>query len=165
MPNDFIVVFDISDVGYKALPFVAFGLLFVLLGVLMFVFPNALPFRGPRLLKKPFKYLFLGFSVLWTTLAFSSTYKQYRLAKNAATEHHFKVVEGLVRDFKPMPYSGHSMERFCVEEACFEYSDYVVTSGFNNTASHGGPIRDGLPVRVSYIGNTIIRLEVAKSTP
>lgn len=165
MPNDFIVVFDILDVGHRPHPFLAVGLLFVLLGVLRFVFPNALPFREPRLLKKTSKYFFLGFSVLWTTLVFSITYNQYRLAKNAAIEHDFEVVEGLVRDFKPMPSSGHSMERFCVEEACFEYSDYVVTSGFNNTASHGGPIRDGLPVRVSYIGNTIIRLEVAKSTP
>jgi hypothetical protein len=46
----------------------------------------------------------------------------------------------------------------------FCYSDYEVTAGFNNSASHGGPIREGLPVRVSYIGNTIVRLEVSNDS-
>ena len=60
-----------------------------------------------------------------------------------------------------MPVSGHAMEHFCVRQACFEYSDFVITAGFNNTASYGGPIRDGLPVRVTYVGNAIAKLEVA----
>jgi hypothetical protein len=54
------------------------------------------------------------------------------------------------------------MESFCVSGVCFRYSDYVVTAGFNQTSSHGGPIRDGLPVRVTYIGNTIVKLEVVE---
>ncbi|WP_322021733.1 MULTISPECIES: hypothetical protein [unclassified Burkholderia] len=53
------------------------------------------------------------------------------------------------------------MERFCVGQVCFSYSDYVVTGGFNNTASHGGPIRAGLPVRGSYVDGLIVKLEVA----
>ena len=53
------------------------------------------------------------------------------------------------------------MERFCVSGTCFEYSDYVVTGGFNNTSSHGGPIRAGLPVRVSHVGDRIVKLEIA----
>jgi hypothetical protein len=53
------------------------------------------------------------------------------------------------------------MEKFCVNDHCFEYSDYVITGGFNNTRSHGGPIREGLPVRVTFIRNKIIKLEVA----
>jgi hypothetical protein len=61
-----------------------------------------------------------------------------------------------------MPYTGHAMESFCVQEQCFSYSDYVVTTGFHNTASHGGPIREGLNVRIEYIGNIILKLEVAR---
>ncbi len=34
---------------------------------------------------------------------------------------------------------------------------------FNNAASRGGPIREGLPVRISHIGNTILKLEVPAS--
>jgi hypothetical protein len=61
-----------------------------------------------------------------------------------------------------MPITGHSMESFVVRGVRFEYSDNVSTAGFNNTTSHGGPIREGLPVRVWYRGNEILRLDVAK---
>jgi hypothetical protein len=64
-----------------------------------------------------------------------------------------------------MPYTGHSEESFTVEGHRFSYSDYIVTSGFHNTASHGGPIREGLHVRVTYSGNLILRLEVAQVRP
>jgi len=72
------------------------------------------------------------------------------------------VVEGTVSRFVPMPVTGHAMERFCVHDTCFEYSDFVITSGFNNTSSHGGPIREGLPVRVTFVGNKIVKLEITK---
>jgi hypothetical protein len=44
----------------------------------------------------------------------------------------------------------------------FQYSDYVITAGFNNTSSHGGPIREGLPVRIWYLDGEILRLDIAK---
>ena len=43
------------------------------------------------------------------------------------------------------------------------YSDYdEVTSGFHNAASHGGPIRPGIHVRIAYLGPTILRLQIRK---
>lgn len=75
---------------------------------------------------------------------------------------HFQVVEGQVSDFVPMPYEGHAMESFSVRGHKFTYSDYALTPGFHNTTSHGGPIRQGLGVRVSFVNNTIVRLEVAQ---
>ena len=44
----------------------------------------------------------------------------------------------------------------------FNYSDYGVTAGFNNSASHGEPIREGLYVRIWYLGNDILKLQVPK---
>jgi hypothetical protein len=74
------------------------------------------------------------------------------------------VVTGVVRDFVPMPYEGHAWEQFCVQTACFHYSDYYLTGGFNHTSSHGGPIRAGRPVRITYVprrdGNVIVKLEI-----
>jgi len=61
-----------------------------------------------------------------------------------------------------MPYTGHQDETFTVNGVRFSYSDFGVTCGFNNSASHGGPIREGLQVRIHYVGNAILRLEVAR---
>jgi hypothetical protein len=62
------------------------------------------------------------------------------------------VVEGIVTNFHPMPYEGHEDECFSVHLHRFCYSDYVAVPGFRNTASHGGPIRPGINVRVTYLG-------------
>ncbi|MEK6347822.1 MAG: hypothetical protein V4764_10100 [Burkholderia sp.] len=74
-------------------------------------------------------------------------------------------VEGPVTDFVPMPYGGHGRERFCVGGTCFSYSDSQRTGGFHHTALHGGPIRSGAVVRVSYLRGTILRLEMLAVRP
>jgi len=119
---------------------------------------------GPTNSQQGFAYFFFGFALLWTTVSFVSTWREYSRLENAIATGHARVVAGVVTEFSPMPVTGHAMERFCVSgsSACFEYSDYVVTSGFNNTSSHGGPIRAGLRVRVTYVGNSILKLEIAE---
>jgi hypothetical protein len=62
------------------------------------------------------------------------------------------VVEGRVINFHPMPSEGHRNESFTIENEYFSYLDFVVTPCFNNSSSHGGPIRPDLPFRVSYSG-------------
>jgi hypothetical protein len=67
-------------------------------------------------------------------------------------------VEGVVINF--VPGEPHKRERFCVEDSCFEYSEYIPTGGFNQTSANGGPIRPGLHVRLLHVGGAIVRLEV-----
>ena len=74
----------------------------------------------------------------------------------------FQTVEGAVFDFHPMPYEGHQDECFSVQDQRFCYSDYDIAPGFHNAASHGGPIRSGLQVRIAYREGVILRLDVAK---
>jgi hypothetical protein len=52
----------------------------------------------------------------------------------------------------------------CISVAAhsFCYSDSNVTAGFNRTRALGGPLRNGLQVRISSIGDTIVRVEVAE---
>jgi hypothetical protein len=84
-------------------------------------------------------------------------------AARAAADSSTPVVEGQVENFKPAPAEGHQDETFTVKGVRFAYSDYVITGGFNQTQSHGGPIREGLPVRIHYLppSNLIVKLEVA----
>jgi hypothetical protein len=167
-PAAFVKVFDVLDSGFKSWTFSAFGLIFVAAGVLLFV--------GPRLIKatsipffdlqarwsKNFRYLFLGFAVLWTVVVFASTYEQHLRHRELARSNACRVVEGPVDHFLPMPYAGHANESFSVQGVHFEYSDYVVTDAFNNTSSHGGPIAAGSYARICYdpSGNQILRLEI-----
>jgi len=159
---EYRTVFDAANVGFNWTP-IAFGVGFVAVGSMLVAIRNIPPppsWRTSPRFNRWFSYFFLAFASLWTILVTYLTYSRYSEIQSAVAAGKFNVVSGAVTDFKPMPYTGHAMERFCVERVCFEYSDYVETPGFHNAASHGGPIRVGLPVRVSYVGNTIVRLEV-----
>jgi hypothetical protein len=95
-----------------------------------------------------------------TLFSGSGVQDMYARAKDAYVQGRYSVVEGTVANFRPMPYSGHQDESFSVDGVQFSYSDYVIVPCFNNTASHGGPIREGLGVRIAYSDNCILKLEV-----
>jgi hypothetical protein len=95
------------------------------------------------------------------TLSPAGVSDMYARAKDAYVKGDYSIAEGMVANFHPMPFSGHQNETFSVSGVEFSYSDYVLVPCFNNTASHGGPIRDGLRVRIAYSGNCILKLEVA----
>ncbi len=158
--HDYVTVFDLAEAGYRQWPFAAFGLLFVGVGILLVRHRRQLPTSGPTWFRSTFPFLFLGFAVLWTTIGFVGTYGQYHVLRRALREGRVAIVEGPVENFVPMPYAGHAMESFTVGGVRFSYSDYVVTAGFNNTSSHGGPIHAGRFVRIAHVGDDIVRVEV-----
>lgn len=107
----------------------------------------------------PFLLIVLG--IAWMLGTFSTIHGARTGLRLALREGRFEVVEGTVTNFSPMPYEGHRDETFEVDGHRYAYSDYVLTQGFNNTASHGGPIREGLRVRIADVGGIIARLEIA----
>jgi len=166
--DHFVKVFDVLDSGFKSWSFPAFGLIFVGIGLLLFFLPKIIEATGLPNLKFPsrgqtvFRYVFLGFAILWAVLAFLQTYSAYLRHEALARTNECRIIEGPVENFTPMPSTGHAMETFSVAGVKFSYSDYVVTDGFNNTASHGGPIRSDSYVRVCYdpSDHVILRLEI-----
>ena len=156
---EYNVVFDVSQSGFRQWPFAAVGLIFVAIGAGLVFFRRRL---FPRALGFFFSFVFLGFAIFWTTSSFVSTSQDYERLASAFREGRCEVTEGVVSDFHPMPHSGHEMEWFVVGGKRFQYSDFILSAGFNNTASHGGPIHKDLQVRVHHLGNDIARLEVAR---
>ncbi len=123
-------------------------------------------FRTEPGLIRWFAAVFLGFNIFWTCLATATVLLPYLRTRRAMREGHIATVEGVVEDFHPMPYSGHDTERFVVRGVQFSYSDYISSSAFNQKSSHGGPIREGLRVRIEYMGDSraaeIVKLEIAE---
>jgi hypothetical protein len=107
-------------------------------------------------------YFVFAFGLVWTAGTFAYTYGGYIANLTALRNRSYQVVEGRVTNFSPLPVSGHGVESFDVDGVSFSYSDYIITSGFNHTAANGGPIRPGLYVRVTYVDDAILRLEIAK---
>lgn len=159
--NQYRVAFDLYQKGYQW-GFPAFGLIFIVIGAVLVWLQRMMNWQPSRRFAG---YFMMGFACLWSGLVFSSTFREYTALRSAYRHSQFSIVEGRVTNFHPMPYQGHQDECFSVQSETFCYSDYVVTAGFSNSASHGGPIREGLPVRVFYVGSTIVRLEVANDLP
>ena len=106
-------------------------------------------------------FLYLTATLLSMYLRDAGVVKE-AIARGAVIE-----VEGKVNGFIPAPYEGHQDESFVVNGIPFSYSEYVNRGGFHRTAAHGGPIREGLEVRIHYFpeyaNNRILRLEVKRA--
>lgn len=156
-------VFDIGHPGFRHWPEIAIGLLFVVVGIYMHRRYSRLPSfwsRHPVALHL-FTTVFVGFAVLWTVVSLWFSHLQYERLRTAFDEGDFKVVEGVVTYFSPET-AVRKREIFCVGDQCFRYSQGIVTEGFNHSTLMGGPMKLGLHVRVSYIDNTIVKLEIMR---
>jgi hypothetical protein len=166
--SDYVVVFNILDYGYRQwwLPdgYLPLALL-VFLVILIFWIIEARK-RGEKIesYKVCFVAVFLVGTLIALPLGFIGTFRDYQKCSHALTSGRASYVEGTVENFVPMPYSGHTpgVESFTVSGVPFSYSDYIPEAGFNQTSSHGGSIRQGLPVHIWYVGNEIVKLEIKR---
>jgi hypothetical protein len=89
------------------------------------------------------------------------TREEYEMLSEALRRGNYRVVEGRVTDFVAGGAGGHGAERFRVGKFQFVYSASSITSAFHRTRPYGGPIRDGLLVRIADVKGLIARLEVS----
>jgi hypothetical protein len=139
----YVTIFDLSQKGLDWFPGII-GLAFVLfgLGALASRRPGASP-KLKALIPVVIGTLF-GIGAMGFQISNRQHYQQV-LAQGSAL-----VVEGPIENFHPMPKQGHDTEHFTVNGVYFSYTDFSATPAFNNTSSHGGPLREGLVVRIAY---------------
>jgi RsiW-degrading membrane proteinase PrsW (M82 family) len=87
---------------------------------------------------------------------------EYAYLRRAAAHGDYRTVQGRVTDFVAQGPNGHPRESFRIGDVVLDYSASDMTSAFHQTAGEGGPIREGLRVRIAYAEGSIVRLEVAK---
>lgn len=134
-------------------------------------------FRKNKLAQKESKDYFtlffgLAFGIIFSIVAairIPNSLKKLKEHKQVFLDGSFKTIEGKIQDFDPMPYQGHKNEEFKLNGIPFAYSDFQSNYyGFQNTASHGGPIKyDGQEIRLGYFTNLdgeniIVRVEIEK---
>lgn len=155
-------VFDVSNSSFQGVQLIFMSFSFACIG--FYMYRNRLNTKGwwgrhPKAYTI-FLVVFVTFSLTILILGGGSSCYNYWSLQQRLKSGNYSVVEGVVEKFVPMPKQGHAMESFCVKNTCFRYSDFIVTGGFNNTSSHGGPIHEDLIVKISYIGDVIIKLEI-----
>ena len=157
---EYTLVYDVSTGEFPW----GIGIIFVfsLIAGIVFIVKNESVITKPRT-RIIFGVFWLTGFLLFGGLGVTNVLSHHLKYKKMFESQDYKIVEGLVENFHPMPMSGHDTERFTVGGIKFEYSDFDLSKGgFNNTSSHGGPIREGLPVRIAYKNGRILKLEIGK---
>jgi hypothetical protein len=119
--------------------------------------------------------MFFGLGFALFALSLSLAMVSSRMGAQNTTESLFetrkyKTVEGIVKDFHPMPATGHDMEHFTVNGIYFEYSDNSLGDpGYKTSEINGGVVKKDLYVKLTYINyydrNVILKIETDKATP
>lgn len=114
-----------------------------------------------------FGVIFGTFALLFGAVTIPYNLSTYYETKNTYKLKKYTVIEGVVENFIPMPFTGHQYEKFTLNKVNFNYSDFDESYyGFNNTKSHGGPIDASKNIRLSYFAkndkNIILKIEVLK---
>ena len=157
------VVYDIQQVWYPGWWIFAIGILCLLTGLGVIFFGDTAPLDSliPRSMQQrviiPFLICVFGSVWIGAGIINRSSFASLRAADRDGSA---EVVEGIVEQYV-LTSKGHSKETFVVGNRYFAYSDYDSGAGFHQTRARGGPITEGLRVRIAHVDGRIVRLEIA----
>lgn len=164
---NFLLVYDAANEP-SDLTFVVFALVACMVsGALAFYRPvqNRLwgeekAWRGRRIGKLAF-----GFGLMLLAIGLFTIFVSDENLRKASKQNACTSIVGVVTDFEPQTPGEH--ERFTINGEPFSYSQYQITGAFNQTIAEGGPIHEGVTVRLCYVApenvrsNLILRVEIA----
>lgn len=91
----------------------------------------------------------------------SLTILEYNDLKQRLIQNRCQVAEGIPQNFNYRELGSHNKESFYLNGTKFEFADGLNNYlGFNVTAAHGGPIKDGVYIKIHYFKNHILKLEI-----
>jgi hypothetical protein len=147
------------DIGFGPWFVAALGVFLFSAALMIERGPAPASLKEPRLKSVTAKFFLLLFGAAWALFGMVQLFTAYQLSRAAANP---SIVEGPVRNLHRSTNSkGVSTESFCVDTQCFSYGEYDFSVAFNASDSRG-ILREGGYVRIGYVGNEIVRLEVAR---
>jgi len=148
----YAVIFDVRNATAVEWPLIAGAVLAFAIGVALFRSNGG---------STAIRYLALTLPLIAAPGMIAGSIMQHRSLVQALNEHSAEQVAGRVQGFHP-GNGGHEREYFKVAGRSFCYGDAVITGGFNRTSAGGGPIHEGLQVRIWHVEGTIVRLEILR---
>ncbi len=82
--------------------------------------------------------------------------------RSALRAGRYTLVEGKIANFQPGRPSCHPKEEFDVGRHHFSYGPCLLSTSFQKIAAQGGPLREGLQVRIADVDGSIVRVELAR---
>ena len=160
----YTVVVDARNAGLPGWETIPIALLFVALAYVKRQLPSSKP-RAPALAWF-FRNALLIFACTVAAGDILATVGSNLRVRYRLNHDDYTVVEGVVSDFVPGDWIGHRHELWRVrsgdKDYWYTYSKSIITSGFRQTQEEGGPIHNGVHVRIADMDGLIARLEVAR---
>lgn len=161
------LVYDLGAEGYQR--WWLYGVSVGLSALLAFciLIPEPLQRISGRIFSPPILWAALLLNLGWSGISFVHSYGAYRTLIGDVRAGRVSFLEGPVTQYEPAkPGMGASDdESFVVAGKRFVYSGSAGL-GFHETHVYGGPIKEGLNVRIAYVSrdgrDVITRLEIGK---
>lgn len=155
------LVFDASAVHYPIWRWMAPWLVAAAVGAILLRWPGV---YGPkrRRFMRLFGALLIAAGLGGAVWIWRASVGQRERVLAALRGGRYVAVEGVVQHFRPGAADSHPPEEFDVGGRHYRYAPSELLYGFSQVAGAGGPVREGLRVRIADVDGLIARLEIAR---
>ncbi len=156
------VTYDLMRSGYEAWWFPAMGLVAGAGATIIYGAYRVTPQKFVSTTAKGGILAAITLSIIWSIAIFFLTYLDYVNIRKEYEDSSYQEASGRIENYTN---SGPDIQpgtvRFAVGKVTFSYSRYEAGPGYRGAGDT--PLRNGMLLRVKYIGKSIVRLEVCDS--